>query len=746
MDFASALAAEFSVRPDYVRNIIELIDAGNTIPFIARYRKEKTGSMDDQLLRQLAERLEYLRGLEHRRQEVAAAIEAQGKLTDELRGQIEEAATLARLEDLYRPFRQKRRTRASAARERGLEPLARWIREGDDRQEPLAAAAAFVDPEKGVESPEAALAGAQDIIAEELSDDARLRGALREMIFSQAFLVSRAAGEEDSVYAQYYDFRQPVSALAGHRVLAIDRGEREKFLKVTLEMEEERPLALLRRAAGPADGLRAALAAEAAADSWKRLIFPSLERELRAALTAKADEGAIRVFGENLRGLLMAPPIRGKVVLGMDPGYRMGCKLAVVDPTGRVLETAVIYPTEPFRRTEQAKATMRRLIDTHKVEVLAIGNGTAGRETELFAAELLREYGGRVSYMVVSESGASVYSASPLAAEEFPDFDVNLRSAVSIARRLQDPLAELIKIDPKAVGVGQYQHDMPPARLDEALGGVVEDCVNTVGVELNTASVSLLGYVAGISRTVAKNIVARREAEGPYRSRRELLRVPKLGPKAFEQCAGFLRISGGDEPLDASAVHPESYAAARGLLARCGFGEEAIGTPALGALEERMQALGKADLAAALGIGLPTLEDIAAELRRPGRDLRDTLPPPLLRTDVMRIEDLKPGMELTGTVRNVVDFGAFVDIGVHQDGLVHISQLSDRFVRRAGDLVSVGDLVKVRVLEVDVAKKRISLTMKSNPADGSGAPAGRTRDAGGQGRKKAAGRRGTGSR
>ena len=713
MDFAKQLAGEFSLRPGQVENIITLIDAGNTIPFIARYRKEQTGSVDDQLLRELSERLSYLRNLEKRRDEIRCAIKEQGKLTDSLADSITQAVTLAQLEDLYRPYRPKRRTRASTAREQGLEPLAALIRAQQDRRPPLEAAGDYLCEEKGICTPQAAIAGALDIIAEELSDDARLRGLLRGLMMHSGILVSRAAGKEDSVYAPYYDFKEAVSKIAGHRVLAIDRGEREKFLKVSIELDDAQAVGLAAGTLSPKPGAYGALLEQAAADSWQRLLFPSLERELRAKLTEQADEGAIRVFGENLRGLLLQPPIRGKVALGMDPGYRMGCKLAVVDPTGRVLETAVIYPTEPHKRIEEAKATMRRLISTHGVEIIAIGNGTAGRETELFTAELLHELGGGVSYMVVSESGASVYSASKLAAEEFPDFDVNLRSAVSIARRLQDPLAELVKIDPKAIGVGQYQHDMPPARLDEALDGVVEACVNTVGVDLNTASAPLLSHIAGISKTVAKNIVTRREGQGPYRTRRDLLGVPKLGPKAFEQCAGFLRLPGGVEPLDATAVHPESYAAARGLLARCGFDEKEIGTPALDALEDRIKSIGKQQLADALGIGLPTLADIAAELRRPGRDVRDALPPPLLRTDVMKMEDLRPGMELTGTVRNVIDFGAFVDIGVHQDGLVHISQLSDRFVRNPGDVVSVGDVVKVRVLSVDVAKKRISLTMKS---------------------------------
>ena len=712
MDFVSVLSGEFSTRPEYVKNIIGLIDEGNTIPFIARYRKELTGSMDDQVLRALDERLTYLRGLEKRRAEVTGAIDEQGKLTPELRAALDAAATLAQVEDLYLPYKPKRKTRASAARERGLEPLAQLIFAQAGQTAALAAAAAYVDPDREVADAEAALAGALDIIAEDLSDDARLRGLLRALTLRTGVLVSKAAKKEDSVYAQYYDFREAAAKIAGHRVLALDRGEREGFLKVSLEVDRAQALAVLTRAAVKNNGEYGRLVAAAAADAYDRLIAPSLERELRAALSARAAEGAIRVFGDNLRQLLLQPPIKGKVALGMDPGYRMGCKLAVVDATGKVLTTTVIYPVPPHSRVEQAKAEVKRLIRTYGVEIIAIGNGTAGRETELFAAEVLRELGGGAAYAIVSESGASVYSASRLAAEEFPDFDVNVRSAVSIARRLQDPLAELVKIDPKAVGVGQYQHDMPAAKLDEALDGVVESCVNTVGVDLNTASAPLLSHVAGITKTTARNIVARREEQGPYRSRRELLKVPKLGPRAYEQCAGFLRIPGGAEPLDATAVHPESYAAARGLLERCGFAADEIGTAALDELPARMAARGKRQLAEALGVGLPTLEDIAAELRRPGRDMRDELPKPLLRTDVMSMEDLKPGMELTGTVRNVIDFGAFVDIGVHQDGLVHISQITDRYIRHPSEVLRVGDVVTVWVLAVDTGKKRISLTMK----------------------------------
>ena len=707
------LARELDKSPEHIENVITLIDEGNTIPFIARYRKELHGSMDDTALRTLSDRLQYLRNLQQRREEVKSSIENQGKLTEELSAAIDNAATLAEVEDLYRPYKQKRRTRATVAREKGLQPLAEAIFAQEPSMEaPEALAEAYVDPEKGVETVEEALQGASDIIAETISDAAALRKSLRELLWRQASLHSEATGEEDSVYRLYYDFTQAVKSLQGHQILAINRGEREEFLKVSIEMDREAALVQLRRRVvrpgSPAmDFVRAA-----AEDAYDRLLFPSLEREIRSALTDQADEGAIGQFALNLKPLLLQPPVKGHVTMGLDPGYRMGCKVAVVDATGKVLDTAVVYPVPQFKRVEQAKATIKTLIKKHGVQIIAIGNGTAGKETEIFAAEVIRELGGGVQYMVVSEAGASVYSASELAAKEFPQFDVNLRSAVSIARRLQDPLAELVKIDPKAVGVGQYQHDMPQKRLAAALDGVVEDCVNTVGVDLNTASAPLLSRVAGLSAATAKNVVAWREENGAFASRAQLKKVKGLGPKAFEQCAGFLRLPGAKEPLDTTAVHPESYAAARALLKLCDFSEQDIGTQAIAALPQRARAIGFERLCAETGAGKETLEDIIAELLCPGRDMRDELPPPLLRTDVMGMEDLKPGMELSGTVRNVIDFGAFVDIGVHQDGLVHISQLSDKFVRHPGEVVKVGQVVKVKVLDVDLKKKRISLTMK----------------------------------
>ena len=710
MDYAKRLAAELSAPETRVAAAIALIDEGNTIPFIARYRKEATGAMDDQLLRTLADRLEYLRGLDKRKEEVRSAIEAQGALTGELTAKLESAATLAEVEDLYRPYKPKRKTRASVARARGLEPLAEALLAQDPKLDVNAAAGEYINEE--VPDAEAALAGAWDIIAEQASDDAALRAELRRFYGAFGVVKSEAAKEEDSVYAQYYDFFQPVGKIAGHRVLALDRGEREGFLKVSVEVDAERAAALCCKMFVKGRSPVAAQVEEAVQDAYARLIHPSLEREVRATLTEQAAEGAIKVFGENLRQLLLAPPIKGKVAMGLDPGYRMGCKVAVVDATGKVLDTAVVYPVPQFKRVEQAKSTIKALIKKHGVQIIAIGNGTAGKETEIFAADVIRELGGGVQYMVVSEAGASVYSASELAAKEFPQFDVNLRSAVSIARRLQDPLAELVKIDPKAVGVGQYQHDMPAKRLAAALDGVVEDCVNTVGVDLNTASAPLLSRVAGLSAATAKNVVAWREENGAFASRAQLKKVKGLGPKAFEQCAGFLRLPGAREPLDATAVHPESYAAARALLKLCGFTEADIGAEAIATLPKRAKAIGFERLCEETGAGKETLEDIIAELLRPGRDMRDELPPPLLRTDVMGMEDLKPGMELSGTVRNVIDFGAFVDIGVHQDGLVHISQLSDKFIRHPGEAVKVGQVVKVKVLDVDLKKKRISLTMK----------------------------------
>ena len=711
MDFAKILAGELNVPEQYVSAAIRLIDEGNTIPFIARYRKEATNAMDDQVLRQLADRLEYLRGLEKRKGEVAATIEELGAMTPELQKALDAAKTLAEVEDIYRPYKPKRKTRASVAKARGLEPLAQAIFAQKPGLDVNAEAAKYINDE--VPDAEAALAGARDIIAEQVSDDAALRAQLRRFYQTFGLVKSRVAKEEDSVYAGYYDFSQAVNKIAGHRVLALDRGEREGFLKVTVEVDAEKAVGGIRRMFVKAGGGPSAAQVSAAVeDAYTRLIHPSLEREVRSNLSDEAAEGAIQVFGENLRQLLLQPPIKGKVALGMDPGYRMGCKLAVVDETGKVLDTAVVYPVPEFKKVEQAKAKVKDLIRRHHVQIIAIGNGTAGKETEIFAAEVIRELGGGVQYMVVSEAGASVYSASKLAAEEFPQFDVNLRSAVSIARRLQDPLAELVKIDPKAVGVGQYQHDMPQKRLNETLDGVVEDCVNSVGVDLNTASAPLLARVAGLSTSTAKNVVVWREENGAFASRAQLKKVKGLGPKAFEQCAGFLRIPGAKKALDGTAVHPESYPAAEKLLSLCGFADKDIGTEAIQALPKKAKEIGFATLCAETGAGEPTLKDIIAELLRPGRDMRDELPAPMLRSDVMSLEDLKPGMELMGTVRNVIDFGAFVDIGVHQDGLVHISQLSDKFIKHPSQAVKVGDVVKVKILDVDQKKKRISLTMK----------------------------------
>ena len=715
-NYAEQLAAELHLTAQNVQGAIDLIDAGNTIPFIARYRKEATGSMDDQVLRDLGDRLAYLRGLDKRKEEVAAAIDGQGAMTPELTAALQKAATLAEVEDLYRPYKPKRKTRAGIARARGLQGLADAIFRQDPALDPQAAAAAYLNDE--VPDADAALAGAQDILAEQISDDAACRAELRRYYRAFGRIASAKAKDEDSVYAQYYDYAEPLAKIPGHRVLALDRGEREGYLKVGIQVDAERAGAIVawmfaRKKTG---GASAALVEAAALDAYRRLIHPSLENELRGELTDAAAEGAIRVFGDNLRQLLLQPPIRGKTVMGLDPGYRMGCKVAVVDSTGKVLDTDVVYPVPEFKRVDQAKRTVKQMILAHGVEVLAIGNGTAGHETEEFAAavihELAAENGLCLQYMVVSEAGASVYSASKLAAEEFPQFDVNLRSAVSIARRLQDPLAELVKIDPKAVGVGQYQHDMPQKRLDETLDGVVEDCVNSVGVDLNTASAPLLRRVAGLTAATAKNIVARREAEGAFTSRAQLKKVKGLGPKAYEQCAGFLRLPEAKNRLDATAVHPESYAAAKGLLDACGFTAADIGTPALAGLPAAVQAKGEKPLCEALGIGAPTLHDIVSELCKPGRDVRDTLPPPLLRSDIMQLQDLKPGMVLQGTVRNVIDFGAFVDLGVHQDGLVHISQISDRFIKHPREVLKVGDIVKVKVLSVDVGKKRIALSMK----------------------------------
>lgn len=715
MDIIAQITSEFHLQAWQVENVVKLIDEGNTIPFIARYRKEAHGTLDDQMLREIAERLEYLRNLDKRREEVRASIEGQEKLTEEISAALSNAATLAEIEDIYRPFKPKRRTRASIAREKGLEPLAQVLYEQrPDCEEPLALALDFLNPEKGVETAEDALKGALDIIAENLSDDATIRRRLRNLFTVCGVVRSKSAKEEDSVYAPYYDFSAPVEKIAGYQVLAIDRGEREGFLKVSVTLDRPRAIKVISSVAlksTESPCTRAVL--EAGEDAYDRLIEPSIEREIRSALTQRAATAAIKVFSTNLRQLLLQPPVKGKVALGLDPGYRTGCKVAVVDATGRVLDTGVIYITHSEAQKEQAKSTLRRMIETHGVGIIAIGNGTASKETEIFTAELIKAIGRNISYMVVSEAGASVYSASKLAAEEFPQFDVSLRSAVSIARRLQDPLAELVKIDPKAIGVGQYQHDMPKKELDNALGGVVEDCVNAVGVDLNTASPSLLARVSGINGTVAKNIVAYREENGAYPSRAAIKKVPKLGAKAFEQCAGFLRVPESKNVLDNTGVHPESYEAAKALLALCGYSLADVSSGAIGALRERVEGLGGVEEAAKrLEAGVPTLRDIVKELLLPGRDPRDELPPPLLRTDIMDMKDLKPGMELQGTVRNVIDFGAFIDVGVHQDGLVHISQIANRRLNHPSEVLKVGDIVTVWVLSVDVAKKRISLTMK----------------------------------
>ena len=714
MDYAKKLAEEFSVKELHAQNIIDLLDEGNTIPFIARYRKEMTGSLDDQVLRELHERLLYLRNLDEQREKVRASIEEQGALTEELAAALDAAATLTEIDDLYRPYRPKRKTRASVAKARGLQPLADALyAQEKDMPDPLALAADYVGEE--VPAPADALQGAMDILAERISDDASVRKRLRVVCMAGGELVSKAAKEEDSVYRLYYDFEQALSKLQGHQILAINRGEKEGVLKASVTLDRDQALPLLRRAVVKPGSPAMEFIKSAAEDAYDRLIFPSLEREARSLLTEQANEGAIGQFALNLKPLLMQPPVKGKVTMGLDPGYRMGCKVAVVDGTGKVLDTAVVYPTYGERQEREAIAVLAGLITKHGVENIAIGNGTASRETEQMAVKLIRqvnEAGAHVSYMIVSEAGASVYSASKLAAEEFPQFDVNLRSAVSIARRLQDPLAELVKIDPKAIGVGQYQHDMPPKQLDEALGGVVEDCVNAVGVDINTASPSLLQRVAGLNGTTAKNVVAYREENGPFTSRAQIKKVPKLGPKAFQQCAGFLRVPESKSVLDNTAVHPESYDAAKALLELMGYTLTDVKAEKLSDLPARLKAYGEAKAAAAVGTGVPTLRDITAELLKPGRDVRDELPQPILRTDVMEMKDLKPGMVLTGTVRNVIDFGAFVDIGVHQDGLVHISQISSKFIKHPSEVLTVGDVVKVVVLDVDEKKNRISLSIK----------------------------------
>ena len=716
MDIIQTLAQELDKNPQHVENVVRLLDEGNTIPFIARYRKELHGAMDDTALRTLEERLGYLRNLAERRETVKKAIDEQGKLTEALAAAIDGAQTLAEVEDLYRPYKQKRRTRATVAREKGLAPLAELLLAQErDCPVPEKAAGEYIDPEKGVETVADALQGANDIIAEMLSDDAEIRKALRGLLMRQGHLRSLATGEEDSVYRLYYDFDQPLPKLAGHQILAVNRGEKEGYLSVTVLLDRDAALPMMRRAVVKPGSAAMEFVKAACEDAYDRLIYPSLEREVRSALTEQANEGAIGQFALNLKPLLMQPPVKGKVTMGLDPGYRMGCKVAVVDATGKVLDTAVVYPTYGERQKKEAIATLSKLIAKHGVAHIAIGNGTASRETEQMAVELIHqvnETGAHVSYMIVSEAGASVYSASKLAAEEFPQYDVNLRSAVSIARRLQDPLAELVKIDPKAIGVGQYQHDMPQKQLDEALGGVVEDCVNAVGVDINTASPSLLQRVAGLNATTAKNVVSYREENGPFTSRAQIKKVPKLGPKAFQQCAGFLRVPESKSVLDNTAVHPESYDAAKALLGLTGHTMEDVCSGQISDLSQRVKDYGEEKAAAAMGVGVPTLRDIVSELLKPGRDVRDELPKPILRTDVLEMKDLKPGMELTGTVRNVIDFGVFVDIGVHQDGLVHISQVSNKFIRHPSEAVSVGDVVKVVVLDVDEKKKRISLSMK----------------------------------
>ena len=717
--YEGILAGELGCRQEHVANVIELIDDGNTIPFIARYRKELHGAMDDQLLRKLADRLQYLRNLDKRKKEVRDSIEAQGKLTDELIAAIEAAQTLAAVEDIYRPYKQKRRTRATIAREQGLEPLAKWLLEqSQDNKSPLEVAEAYIDEEKGIADAESCLNGACDILAEDFSDDAAIRAKLRPLLLNEAIICSEKAGQGNPVYQQYYEFEEPIRRIQHHRVLAINRGEKEGALKVTFKVPHDKAISIMDNAVlKEYDTSTTEYLERAIDDSWDRLLLPSMERELRSTLSEGAQSQAIKMFAINLKQLLMQPPVRGQNILAIDPAYRTGCKCAVIDATGLVLDTTIIYPTPPQLKTAEAAATLKRLIKTHKVTVIAIGNGTASKETEIFTANLIKETPG-VSYMIVNEAGASVYSASKIAADEFPQFDVSIRSAVSIARRLQDPLAELVKVDPKSIGVGQYQHDMPPAQLSGTLDGVVEDCVNSVGVDLNVASAPLLERVAGFGPVIAKNVVSYREENGAFTDRKALLKVPKLGQKAFEQCAGFLRIPGGKNVLDNTSVHPESYKAAKELLSTFGLTLKDVGD--LPPIKEMIEQRGEGTVAETCNVGVHTLRDIVMSLQKPGRDPRDELPPPQLRTDVLDMNDLKPGMVLTGTVRNVIDFGAFIDIGVHQDGLVHVSEMANRFIRHPSEVVKVGDIVNVIVLEVDVQRKRISLSMKQ--AAGSGEP------------------------
>ena len=713
MDIIRTISQELNIKTWQAEAAIKLIDEGNTIPFIARYRKEVTGSLNDEVLRQFHERLLYLRNLEDKKAQVMSSIKEQGKLTPELKRAIEVAETMVAVDDLYRPYRPKRRTRATIAKEKGLEPLANILLLQMMKKPLIEEATAYISDEKGVASAEEALEGAKDILAEMISDSADYRSYIRRVTENEGKIVSKARDEkEKSVYENYYDYEEAVNKIPGHRILAINRGEKEKFLTVRIEAPEEKILRYLEKKVIRKDNSQTEeILKDVIVDSYRRLIAPAIEREVRNELTEKAEDGGIKVFGKNLKQLLMQPPITGRVVLGWDPAFRTGCKLAVVDPTGKVLDTVVIYPTEPQKKVTEAKAVLKRLIKKYHITLISLGNGTASRESEMVIVDLLKELDSRVEYVIVNEAGASVYSASKLATEEFPEFDVGQRSAASIARRLQDPLAELVKIEPKAIGVGQYQHDMNQKKLSDVLGGTVEDCVNRVGVDLNTASASLLEYISGINKTIAKNIIAYREENGRFKNRRQLLKVPKLGPKAYEQCAGFMRILDGDNPLDRTSVHPESYGAAVELLERLGYTTEDILNGKLSGLGRQMKDYKK--LSEDIGIGEITLRDIVKELEKPGRDPRDEMPKPILRTDVLEMKDLKEGMILKGTVRNVIDFGAFVDIGVHQDGLVHISQLTDKkFVKHPMEVVSVGDIVDVKVLSVDVTKKRIQLTMK----------------------------------
>lgn len=714
MEYSKILSQEFKIKKEYAQNIISLLNDGNTIPFIARYRKEMHGSMDDQLIREFSEKLEYLRSLDKRREEIRTLIDGQEKLTDEISLALDRAETLSELEDIYRPYRPKRKTRASVAKEKGLEPLAGIILKQESKCDPVKSAEDFVDEEKGVANVEDALQGAMDIIAETVSDNAEIRKRIRNLANVNGVVASVAVdAEKDSVYRQYYDYKEPVKKIADHRLLAVNRGEKEGFLKVSIEMDSERPLNSIANVmiTNPACAC-ADLVKTACEDAYSRLIFPSIEREIRNDLTETACENSMKVFGVNLRQLLMQPPVKGKTVLGLDPGYRTGCKVAVVDGTGKVLDTAVIYPTHSEQKVKESKQKLLQLIKKHNVDIISIGNGTASKETEMFAADAIKEADHKVYYMVVSEAGASVYSASKLAAKELPQLDLTLRSAVSIARRLQDPLAELVKIEPKAIGVGQYQHDMPQKKLGETLDGVVEGCVNSVGADLNTASPALLSRISGLNSTVCNNIVAYREENGAFTSRTELKKVPKLGPKAFEQCAGFLRVPESKNPLDNTGVHPESYKSAKELFALLDYSDKEIKEGKFTDLANRVAAKGTKSLADTLKIGLPTLDDIVKELSKPGRDPRDELPAPMLRSDILDIKDLKPDMVLKGTVRNVIDFGAFIDIGVHQDGLVHISQICDKYIKHPSEVLKVGDVVDVKILSVEPEKNRISLTMR----------------------------------